>query len=81
MSFFLSAFLMVGTGCWEIALLHQSGSVSVALTKVTGAGPCCRCALALLSHMIGFDMLLVHGKYLSKTICTVWCCRMSRVKI
>lgn len=76
MFFLLFAFLTVGTRCGEIALLHQSGRVSIALTEVAGDGPCCRCALALLSHMIVFYMLLVHGKYLSKVICNLWCWRV-----
>lgn len=45
MLFLPSAFLMVGTGCGEIALLHNSGSVSVAWTEAAGDGPCCGCAL------------------------------------
>lgn len=41
MFFLLSAFLMGGARRGEIALLHQSGSVSMALTGVAGGGPCC----------------------------------------
>lgn len=54
---------MAGTGCREIALLHQSGSVIVALAEMVLAA---RCALALLTCVIIFDMLLVHGEYLSE---------------
>lgn len=72
MFFLLSAFLMVGTGCGKIALLRQSGSISIALSRIAGDGPNCRCALVLLSHVIVFDMVLVRGKYLSKVICTLW---------
>lgn len=73
MIFLLSAFLMVDTGRGEMALLHWSESISMALTGVAGDGPCCKCALALLSYMIVFYILVIHGKCLSKAICALWC--------